>query len=283
MPVKIEVGETDDPYFIALLDSLVSGLVKRETPEGLWIIKGPLLNTAGEVVGVNTMKIVDPTLSGINFSLASSEIAELLRSRFGTSLTQPIATAPAISIVAITSAPEGADFEVDGAFLGSSPAELLLPVVSERSRSQRRAIRRSRESCKLAVMVRWAMATERMRLGLTRSRETSSRLHSSADPHRPELCPVTKIYITLSRVGLRIRTCRTGIRCLRRTGSTWLLISRHSRHAGKAKKQARSSRFHRNQLSHHRASRMAQNCFRKWNAGNATGNKAVEMDHRLLH
>jgi hypothetical protein len=39
MPVKIEVGETDDPYFIALLDSLVSGLVKRETPEGLWIIQ----------------------------------------------------------------------------------------------------------------------------------------------------------------------------------------------------------------------------------------------------
>lgn len=39
MLMKIEVGETDDPYFIALLDSLVSGLVKRETPEGLWIIQ----------------------------------------------------------------------------------------------------------------------------------------------------------------------------------------------------------------------------------------------------
>lgn len=60
-------------------------------------------------------------------------------------------------------------------------------------------------------------------------------------------------------------------------------ISRHSRHAGKAKEQASSSRFHRNQLSHHTASRTVQNCFRKWNAGNATGNKAVEMDHRLLH
>ena len=39
MPMKIEVGESDDPYFIALLDSLVRGLVKRETPEGLWIIQ----------------------------------------------------------------------------------------------------------------------------------------------------------------------------------------------------------------------------------------------------
>lgn len=39
MLMKIEVGETDDPYFIALLDSLVSGLLKREAPEGLWIIQ----------------------------------------------------------------------------------------------------------------------------------------------------------------------------------------------------------------------------------------------------
>jgi hypothetical protein len=39
MLMKIEVGETDDPYFIALLDSLVSGLVRRKAPEGLWIIQ----------------------------------------------------------------------------------------------------------------------------------------------------------------------------------------------------------------------------------------------------
>jgi len=39
MPMKIDVGETDDPYFIALLDSLLSGLMKREAPEGLWIIQ----------------------------------------------------------------------------------------------------------------------------------------------------------------------------------------------------------------------------------------------------
>src|SRR4029077_19677748 len=85
----------------------------------------------------------------------------------------------------------------------------------------------------LAVMARWAMATERMHLGLTRSRETSSRLHSSADPLPPAPYPPIRIYITLFRVGLRTRTCLTGIRWLRRTGPTWLLISRHSRHAGK--------------------------------------------------
>jgi hypothetical protein len=39
MLMKIQVGETDDPYFIALLDSLVSGLVRRNAPENLWIIQ----------------------------------------------------------------------------------------------------------------------------------------------------------------------------------------------------------------------------------------------------
>jgi hypothetical protein len=36
---KIELGETDDPYFIMLVDSLVRGLVMREFPEGLWVIQ----------------------------------------------------------------------------------------------------------------------------------------------------------------------------------------------------------------------------------------------------
>ena len=89
---------------------------------------GPLLNASGEVVGVNTMKIVEPDVSGINFSLASSEIANLLRIRFGTSLTQPVVTAPVLSTVAIASTPAGSDIEVDGVFLGNTPAEVPLPV-----------------------------------------------------------------------------------------------------------------------------------------------------------
>ena len=39
MLMKIEVGETDDPCFIALVDSLVRGIAKKERPEGLWIIQ----------------------------------------------------------------------------------------------------------------------------------------------------------------------------------------------------------------------------------------------------
>jgi hypothetical protein len=39
MLAKIEVGDTDDPYFIALLDLLVGRFILRESPEGLWIIQ----------------------------------------------------------------------------------------------------------------------------------------------------------------------------------------------------------------------------------------------------
>jgi hypothetical protein len=39
MPTEISVGETDDPYFIALLNSLVRGLASRNLPGELWVIK----------------------------------------------------------------------------------------------------------------------------------------------------------------------------------------------------------------------------------------------------
>jgi S1-C subfamily serine protease len=89
---------------------------------------GPLLNFSGEVVGVNTMKIVEQGVSGINFSLASLEIANLLSSRFGTSLNKSAAAAPALVTVSISSTPNGAEIEVDGAFLGDTPAEVPLAV-----------------------------------------------------------------------------------------------------------------------------------------------------------
>jgi hypothetical protein len=38
MPINVPVGETDDPYFIVLLNSLVNGLVNSESPDGIWII-----------------------------------------------------------------------------------------------------------------------------------------------------------------------------------------------------------------------------------------------------
>jgi serine protease Do len=128
------------PLSEELTNSVTKGVVSgvRHGEHGVWIQTdtamnpgnsgGPLLDTSGEVVGVNTMKIVEPGVSGINFSLASSEIAELLKTRFGASVTPQAATAQVSATVVVSSSPTGADIEVDGAFLGSTPAELPLAV-----------------------------------------------------------------------------------------------------------------------------------------------------------
>ncbi len=39
MLLMVPVGETDDPYFVALLDGVVSGLVRQGAPQGLWIVQ----------------------------------------------------------------------------------------------------------------------------------------------------------------------------------------------------------------------------------------------------
>ena len=137
--VGSDVIAIGSPLDEVLTNTVTKGIVSgiRHGEHGTWIQTdaalnpgnsgGPLLNTSGEVVGVNTIKIVAPDVSGINFSLASSEIAVLLRSRFGTSLSQPN-DLTGVGTVAVTSTPPGADIEVDGVFLGSTPAELPLSV-----------------------------------------------------------------------------------------------------------------------------------------------------------
>jgi hypothetical protein len=39
MPIQVAAGETDDPQFITLLNSLVGGLIEKEAPQELWIIQ----------------------------------------------------------------------------------------------------------------------------------------------------------------------------------------------------------------------------------------------------
>jgi hypothetical protein len=39
MKTQVAVGETDDPGFIAVLNSLVQGLISNRAPEELWIIQ----------------------------------------------------------------------------------------------------------------------------------------------------------------------------------------------------------------------------------------------------
>jgi hypothetical protein len=59
----------------------------------------------------------------MNFSLSSTEISKLVYSKFGVQLDGDSAQSQGGS-VSVTSNPSGADIEVDGIFVGTSPAEL---------------------------------------------------------------------------------------------------------------------------------------------------------------
>ena len=107
---------------------------------------GPLLNRSGEVVGINTLAFAATGTPGLNFALASIELGKIMQSRFG---VQPQSTIPprnnavtaiqaastsaamiteTTATVSFISNPTGADVEVDGVFLGSTPAELPLAL-----------------------------------------------------------------------------------------------------------------------------------------------------------
>ena len=40
---------------------------------------GPLLNSAGEVIGINTLKLERSSVSGINFALSATDLLAVLR------------------------------------------------------------------------------------------------------------------------------------------------------------------------------------------------------------
>jgi len=168
-------GAHDVTGTLALQNTVTKGVVSglRKFPEdttmsvpgraGLWIQTdaainhgnsgGPLLNRSGEVVGINTLTFATTGTPGLNFALASTELATMLRSQFGWapsnvvsppplgaiqaastssgSTVSPAATGSPVkpagrSMVSFSSSPSGAEIEVDGVFRGSTPSEISL-------------------------------------------------------------------------------------------------------------------------------------------------------------
>lgn len=118
---------------------------------------GPLLNLRGEVVGVNTSKLIKKSVHGIGFALSSSDVLQVLRRFYpdlvtsglqetpeqeqGKSVTQEqtaaVETSSASSKVSdgvgtiiLSSVPDGAEIFVDEKFHGNTPATLRLPTGS---------------------------------------------------------------------------------------------------------------------------------------------------------
>ena len=126
---------------------------------------GPLLNTRGEVVGLNTSKVVRREVTGISFALSAGDLLKVLRRFYPeldraptlaresetdrstpainpaepaassvreTSVSLSAATSSAsaptgFGVIVITSEPDDAELYVDGKFYGTAPATLKLP------------------------------------------------------------------------------------------------------------------------------------------------------------
>jgi S1-C subfamily serine protease len=97
---------------------------------------GPLVNLYGDVIGVNTLKIVSPDKEGLGFALFVSEIYAMLKehlnfdmppsqSKKNAAATKNSPTTQPVSVsVQITSEPTGAEVFIDGEFVGSTPSKV---------------------------------------------------------------------------------------------------------------------------------------------------------------
>jgi S1-C subfamily serine protease len=163
----LAIGNPGDAMLFSVTKGIVSAVGKfPNAGQGTWIQTdapinpgnsgGPLLNTRGEVIGINTLKLVKKNANGIGFALSSSDLLEVLR-RFYPNLApashaaaavagQPTLTETSspgqnsnaslppvpdgVGTVTISSEPDGAEIFVDEKFHGNTPATLKLPTGS---------------------------------------------------------------------------------------------------------------------------------------------------------
>lgn len=160
----IAIGNPGDAMRFSATKGIVSAIGKfPNAGPGTWVQTdapinpgnsgGPLLNLRGEVIGINTLKLVKEGVSGIGFALSASDILEVLH-RFYPDIvaSAPRSVTPAVKTntveesepaavswrvsaegagtVIITSEPDGAEIFVDEKFHGNTPATLRIPAGS---------------------------------------------------------------------------------------------------------------------------------------------------------
>jgi S1-C subfamily serine protease len=170
----LAIGNPGDAMLFSVTKGIVSAVGKfANAGPGTWIQTdapinpgnsgGPLLNTRGEVIGINTQKLIKKNVTGIGFALSSSGLMEVLHRFYPNvaparqrtaSVAKPPATSPpatgdlidaaqvsnasatspaipdGVSTVTISSEPDGAEIFVDDKFLGNAPASLKLTAGS---------------------------------------------------------------------------------------------------------------------------------------------------------
>jgi len=120
--------------------------IQTDTPINPGNSGGPLLNSRGEVIGINTQKLIKKNVSGIGFALSASDLLNVLHRFYPSSVplteqlsapatllpSEPIATPPVRGPVGtvVFNKPEGAEIWVDNAFVGKIPAKI--PLIATR-------------------------------------------------------------------------------------------------------------------------------------------------------
>ena len=157
----LAIGNPGDAMLFTVTKGIVSAVGKFPSAgPGTWIQTdapinpgnsgGPLINSRGEVIGINTQKLVKKNVSGIGFALSSSDVLEVLHRFYpasvvssasslaptaadsaGTDVSSPAISSPeGFGTVVVISDPESAEIFVDEKFQGNTPATLRLPTGS---------------------------------------------------------------------------------------------------------------------------------------------------------
>jgi len=149
----VAVGNPGDAMLFSVTKGIVSAVGKfPNAGPGTWIQTdtpinpgnsgGPLLNNHGEVVGINTQKLVKKNVTGIGFALSATDLIEVLHKFYPSSvpvvekLSSPLRpsesgriTAPKVGEGKLTiTQPEGAQIWVDSSHVGDIPSQFKLPA-----------------------------------------------------------------------------------------------------------------------------------------------------------
>src|SRR5712692_4259937 len=159
----LAIGNPGDAMLFSVTKGIVSAVGKFPSAgPGTWIQTdtpinpgnsgGPLLNAHGEVIVINTQKLIKKNVTGIGLALSAADLLEVLHrfypnvalaSHNTTQAARPPATAEtsepseslktsassvpdAVGTVSVSSDPDGAEIFVDDKFLGNAPATLKL-------------------------------------------------------------------------------------------------------------------------------------------------------------
>lgn len=165
----IAIGNPGEGMLFSVTKGIVSAVGKSSlNGPGTWIQTdaivnpgnsgGPLINSRGEVIGINTLKVIRKGFNGIAFALSSSDLLQVLHRFYpdvvasrtqeiperdqGKSVAEedsdavetsgaPSAASPdGVGTILVSSVPDGAEIFVDEKFHGNTPATLRLPTGS---------------------------------------------------------------------------------------------------------------------------------------------------------